>query len=78
MVSNTMPRTLVAIDAAERVHHDGDTEEACQPFLTVLTALPDVSRRGLVRHQAADPYHSSPAQHRKESAVRDLRDVLAA
>ncbi|MFD9877067.1 hypothetical protein [[Kitasatospora] papulosa] len=73
-----MTRSLVAIDAAECVHHDGDTEEACQHVLMVLTALSGASRSGLVRHQAADPYHSSPAEHRKESAVRDLRDVLTA
>ncbi|MFD9744818.1 hypothetical protein [[Kitasatospora] papulosa] len=78
MVSHTMTRSLVAIDAAECVHHDGDTEEACQHVLTVLTALSDASRSGLVRHRATDLYYSSPAQHQKESAVRDLRDVLTA
>ncbi|MFJ4126311.1 hypothetical protein OG336_00650 [[Kitasatospora] papulosa] len=73
-----MNRSLVAIVAAECVHHDGDTEEACEHVLMVLTALSDASRSGLVRHRATDLYHSSPAEHQKESAVRDLRDVLTA
>ncbi|MFF9690496.1 hypothetical protein [Streptomyces sp. NPDC014623] len=75
--TSTMTRSLLAIDAATCVHHDGDTEEACRRVISVLTALPDAYRGGLVRHRATDLYHSIPSQHHQESAVQDLRDVLA-
>ncbi|MGX4695175.1 hypothetical protein [Streptomyces sp. JNUCC 63] len=76
--TSTMTRSLLTIDAAACVHHDGDTEQACRRTVAVLDGLPDAYRTGLVRRRALDLYHSIPAQHHRESAVRELRDVLAA
>lgn len=76
--TSTMTRSLLMIDGATCVHHDGDTEQACQRTVTVLSGLPDVYRTGLVHRRALDLYRSIPAQHRREGAVRELRDVLAA
>ncbi|MFI9041279.1 hypothetical protein [Streptomyces sp. NPDC053726] len=76
--TSTMTRSLLAIDAAACFHHDGDTEQACQRAVAILAALPDAYRTGLVHHRALDLYYSIPAQHREESAVRELHDVLAA
>ncbi|MDX3587622.1 hypothetical protein [Streptomyces europaeiscabiei] len=76
--TSTMTRTLLTIDAATCSHHDGDTEQACRRTVTALTALPDGFRTGLVRRRALDLYEAIPAQHHRERAVRELRDVLAA
>ena len=42
-----------------------------------LTGLPDGYRTGLVRRRALDLYEAIPAQHHRERAVRELRDVVA-
>ncbi|MFJ8896692.1 hypothetical protein ACIRCZ_19070 [Leifsonia sp. NPDC102414] len=76
--TSTMTRSLLTIDAAACVHHDGDTEQACRRTVAVLDGLPDAYRTGLVHRRALDLYRSVPAQHHRESAVRELRDVLAA
>ncbi|MFJ9668785.1 hypothetical protein ACIRPP_29955 [Streptomyces sp. NPDC101219] len=76
--TSSMTRTLLNIDAAACAHHDGDTEQACHRTITALTALPDGYRTGLVRRRALDLYEAIPAQHHREDAVRELRDVLAA
>ncbi|MEU9471310.1 hypothetical protein AB0D78_32740 [Streptomyces avermitilis] len=75
--TSTMTRTLLNIDAAACSHHDGDTEQACRRTVTALTALPDGYRTGLVRRRALDLYEAIPAQHHRERAVRELRDVVA-
>ncbi len=76
--TSTMTRSLLTIDAATCVHHDGDTEEACQRTVAVMSGLPAAYRTGLVQRRALDLYRSIPAQHHHEAAVRELRDVLAA
>ncbi|MFE1927499.1 hypothetical protein ACFW91_33705 [Streptomyces asoensis] len=72
-----MTRTLLNIDAAACSHHDGDTEQACRRAVDALTGLPDGYRTGLVRRRAMDLYEAIPAQHHRERAVRELRDVVA-
>ncbi|MEU3787723.1 hypothetical protein [Streptomyces sp900129855] len=47
-------------------------------FARALTALPVDFRTGLVRHRALDLYEAIPAQHHRERAVRELRDMLSA
>ncbi|MEU0476372.1 hypothetical protein [Streptomyces olivaceus] len=76
--TSTMTRTLLNIDAAACSHHDGDTEQACRRTVVALTALPVDYRTGLVRRRALDLYEAIPAQHYRERAVRELRDLLAA
>jgi hypothetical protein len=75
--TSTMTRTLLNIDAATCSHHDGDTEQACRRTVDALTALPVDYRTGLVRRRALDLYEAIPAQHHRERAVRELRDVVA-
>ncbi|MBC9730559.1 hypothetical protein [Streptomyces sp. TRM68367] len=75
--TSTMTRTLLNIDAAACSHHDGDTEQACRRAVDALTALPVDFRTGLVRRRALDLYEAIPAQHHRERAVRELRDVVA-
>ncbi|MFH7340612.1 hypothetical protein [Streptomyces sp. KHY 26] len=74
--TSTMTRSLLTIDAATCVHQDGDTEEACQRTVAVLTDLPDAYRTGLVHRRALDLYRSIPAQHHRERSVAELRDAL--
>ncbi|WP_240364010.1 hypothetical protein [Streptomyces sp. RLB3-6] len=76
--TSTMTRTLLTIDGAACSHHDGDSEEACRRTVAALTGLSDGYRTGLVRRRAQDMYEAIPAQHHRERAVRELRDVLAA
>ncbi|MFF7954003.1 hypothetical protein [Streptomyces griseorubiginosus] len=76
--TSTMTRSLLTIDAATCIHHDGDTEEACLRTVAVMSGLPPVYRAGLVQRRALDLYRSIPAQHQHEPAVRGLREVLAA
>ncbi|MGW5477728.1 hypothetical protein [Streptomyces sp. NPDC004008] len=76
--TSTMTRSLLTIDAAACLHHDGDTEQACRRAVAVLTDLPSAYRTGLVHRRALDLYRSIPAQHHHEKAVRQLQDVLAA
>ncbi|QDN84418.1 helix-turn-helix transcriptional regulator [Streptomyces sp. RLB3-6] len=76
--TSTMTRSLLTIDAAACVHHDGDTEEACRRTVAVLDGLPEAYRAGLVHRRALDLYRSIPAQRHREGAVRELGDVLAA
>ncbi|MEV6781209.1 helix-turn-helix transcriptional regulator [Streptomyces sp. NPDC051098] len=76
--TSTMTRSLLTIDAAACLHHDGDTEQACQRAVAVMSRLPDAYRTGLVRRRALDLYRSVPAQHHHERAVRELHDVLTA
>ncbi|QDN94723.1 hypothetical protein FNV61_55445 [Streptomyces sp. RLB3-6] len=66
------------MDGAACSHHDGDSEEACRRTVAALTGLSDGYRTGLVRRRAQDMYEAIPAQHHRERAVRELRDVLAA
>ncbi|MGA5515422.1 hypothetical protein ACPCK2_04025 [Streptomyces pseudogriseolus] len=54
-----------------------NTEQACRRTVDALTALPVHYRTGLVRRRALDLYEAIPAQHPREHAVRELRDVLA-
>ncbi|WP_053710767.1 hypothetical protein [Streptomyces sp. NRRL B-3648] len=75
--TSIMTRTLLNIDAAACSHHDGDTEQACRRTVAALTALPGDYRTGLVRRRALDLYKAIPAQHHRERAVRELRDVVA-
>ncbi|WP_217625766.1 hypothetical protein [Streptomyces lunaelactis] len=76
--TSTMTRSLLTIDEATCFHHDGDTEQACRRTIGVLDSLPAAYRTGLVHRRATDLYHSIPARHRHEAAVRELRDALAA
>ncbi|MBD0844227.1 helix-turn-helix transcriptional regulator [Streptomyces sp. TRM68416] len=76
--TSTMTRALLTIDAATCTHHDGDTEQACERTVAVLSGLPDAYRTGLVRRRALDLYQSIPAQHHQEAAVRELREALVA
>jgi hypothetical protein len=73
-----MTRSLLAIDAAACAHYGGDTPEACQRTVAVLSSLPDSYRTGLVHRRALDLYRSIPVQHHQEPTVRRLREVLAA
>lgn len=75
--TSTMTRSLLTIDAATCVHHDGDTEEACRRVTTVLTPLPEAFRSGLVHQRAMGLLRSIPAQSHDERAVLELREVLA-
>ncbi|MFD9443775.1 hypothetical protein [Streptomyces sp. NPDC060001] len=56
---------------------DSDTEVARQRTFAVVGALPDAYRGGLMHQRPMSLFHSIPAQHHRESAVRELRDVLA-
>ncbi|MEU4352696.1 hypothetical protein [Streptomyces sp. NPDC023838] len=76
--TSTMTRSLLAVDAAMCLHHDGDTEQACRRAVAVLDGLPAAYRTGLVHQRARDLYHAVPARHHREPAVEDLRDILAA
>ncbi|MEU2226702.1 hypothetical protein [Streptomyces sp. NPDC018347] len=76
--TSTMTRALLTLDAAARVHHDGDTHEACRCTVTVLSTLPAAYRTGLVHRRALDLYYSIPAQHHQQTAVRELHEALAA
>ncbi|SFN95575.1 hypothetical protein SAMN04487980_104017 [Streptomyces sp. cf124] len=74
--TSTMTRTLLTIDAAACSDHDGDTEQACRRTVAALTVLPVDYCTGLVRRRALDLCEAIPAQHHRERAVRELRDVL--
>ncbi|MDF3141086.1 hypothetical protein PBV88_07160, partial [Streptomyces sp. T21Q-yed] len=76
--TSTMTRSLLKIDAATCVHHDGDPDEACRRTIAVMDSLPEAYRSGLVRRRALDLYRAIPAHHHQEAAVRELRDALAA
>ncbi|TLS45011.1 hypothetical protein FE633_17500 [Streptomyces montanus] len=76
--TSTMTRSLLQIDAAACLRHDGDPEQACQRTIAVMDDLPHAYRTGLVHRRALDLYRSIAAQHHREPAVRQLRDVLAA
>ncbi|MFI2764865.1 hypothetical protein ACH5A3_39550 [Streptomyces echinatus] len=76
--TSTMTRSLLTIDAATCIHHAGSTQEACQRTVAVLSALPAAYRTGLVQRRALDLYRSIPAQRQRETAVRELREALAA
>ncbi|MCX4411612.1 helix-turn-helix transcriptional regulator [Streptomyces sp. NBC_01764] len=76
--TSTMTRSLLRIDAAACLRHDGDPEQACRRTVAVMDGLPDAYRTGLVHRRALDLYRSIPTQHHREAAVRQLRDVLAA
>ncbi|WP_245226583.1 hypothetical protein [Streptomyces smyrnaeus] len=43
----------------------------------VAQSLPVDYRTGLVRRRALDLYEAIPAQHHRERAVQELRDVVA-
>ncbi|MFE9813169.1 hypothetical protein [Streptomyces sp. NPDC005548] len=76
--TSTMTRTLLTIDGAACAHHDGDTEQACHRAVAALVALPGDFRTGLVYRRALDLYEAIPAQHHRERAVLELREILAA
>ncbi|WP_019074431.1 hypothetical protein [Streptomyces hokutonensis] len=76
--TSTMTRTLLTIDGAACAHHDGNSTEACRRTVAALAALPGDFRTGLVHRRAQDLYEAIPAQHHRERALRELRDVLAA
>ncbi|WP_329416850.1 hypothetical protein OG802_34870 [Streptomyces sp. NBC_00704] len=75
--TSTMTRSRLTVDAAACVHHDGRTDEACRRSSPSGDGLPDAYRAGLVHRRALDLYRSTPAQHQREGAVRELRDAVA-
>ncbi|MFF8601863.1 helix-turn-helix domain-containing protein [Streptomyces sp. NPDC015232] len=75
--TSTMTRSLLTIDDAACFHHDGESEQACRRTVAVLDGLPAAYRTGLVHRRAQDLYHSIPAHHHREPAVRELREALA-
>lgn len=76
--TSTMTRSLLAVDAAVCLHHDGDTGQACRHAAQVLDGLPPAYRAGLVHQRARDLYHAIPTRHHREPAVEALRESLAA
>ncbi|MEW1599349.1 helix-turn-helix transcriptional regulator [Streptomyces sp. NPDC093808] len=76
--TSTMTRSLLTVDTATCLHHDGDTEQACRRTTAVLDSLPTAYRTGLVHQRAEDLYRSIPARHHLEPAMVELRDALAA
>ncbi|MGW4786747.1 hypothetical protein [Streptomyces sp. NPDC004230] len=58
--TSTVTRTLLNIDAVERSHHDGNTEQACRRTVADLAALPADYCTGLVRRRALDLYKAIP------------------
>ncbi|MFD0372875.1 helix-turn-helix domain-containing protein [Streptomyces sp. NPDC127114] len=76
--TSTMTRSLLAIDAATCLHHDGDTHQACRQTIDVLTGLTPAYRTGLIHQRAMGLYQSIPTRHHHERVVRELHQVLAA
>ncbi|WFB88288.1 MULTISPECIES: hypothetical protein [Streptomyces] len=74
--TSSMTRTLLNIGTAACSHHDGGTEQASRRTVDALTALPVDFRTGPVRRRALDLFEAIPAQHQREQAVRELRDVV--
>ncbi|MGW1471989.1 MULTISPECIES: hypothetical protein [Streptomyces] len=74
--TRSMTRTLLNIVTAACSHHDGGTEQTCRRTVDALTALPVDFRTGPVRRRALDLFEAIPAQHHREQAVRELRDVV--
>ena len=75
--SGSMAGALLRIDAAACLHHEGDTQGACEAATAALTDLPPAFRTGLTRGRALDLYRSIPPRHHHEQAARDLRSALA-
>jgi hypothetical protein len=71
-------KSLLQLDGATCLHHDGDTEEACNRAVAALSVLPDAYRTGLVHRRAMDLYEAILGPRHAEPAVRELGDLLAA
>ncbi|MQY16228.1 hypothetical protein SRB5_64260 [Streptomyces sp. RB5] len=75
--ASRMTRALIQIDAAVCTHKKGDPATACHQASAALEALPPGYRTGLTHTRALDLYRAIPAEHHREPAVRNLRQVLA-
>ncbi|MFC3988117.1 hypothetical protein [Actinoplanes siamensis] len=72
-----MTRTLLLLDGAMCVRHDGDPAGGCQAAVDALTRRPGSYRAGLVRQRAAELYASVPASDRNLAEAQRLADLLA-
>jgi hypothetical protein len=69
-------RTLIELDRADCLAHDGDPTTAMHHATRVLTDLPDEQRRGLILLRGRQILHSLRDDDRALPAARDFRDVL--
>ncbi|WP_436760437.1 helix-turn-helix domain-containing protein [Streptosporangium sp. V21-05] len=70
-------RTLIHLDWALCLAHDGDTAAAAAHATTALVALPHEHRSHLIIERARHLTNSVPASRLKLSEVRALKEVLA-
>ncbi|HEY9474532.1 MAG TPA: hypothetical protein VIS06_11875 [Mycobacteriales bacterium] len=74
--SDYLDRTLVRLDRATCLAHDGDTKTAMSHATHTLANLTDEQRRGIITLRARDLVHSLPSAERALPAVRELGDLL--
>ena len=71
-----MTRTLLLLDSATCLRHEGDTDGACTTAADVLTQAPERFRGGLVRQRAVDLYRSVPDASQTSPPARRLAELL--
>ena len=69
-------RTLIELDRADCLAHDGDPTTATHHATRVLTALPDEQRRGLILLRGRQVLDTLGEKARALPAANDFRDIL--
>ncbi len=69
-------RTLIQLDRAHCLMHDGGPAAVMASMLETLTAMPDEQRQGLITLRAHDVLRAVPLRHRELAPVREVRDLL--
>jgi hypothetical protein len=75
--TDVFDRTLIELDRASCLAHDGDATGAVRHAVDVLIRLPDEQRRGLILLRARQVLGSLGADARALPAARDLHELLA-
>lgn len=75
--SDYMDRTMIQLDRASCLAHDGDTTGAMAGATGAVASLTDEQRRGIISLRTHDTIAALPAGQRGLPAVRDLRELLA-
>ncbi len=74
--SDYMDRTMIHLDRANCLAHDGDVTGAVAIVVQAATPLTDQQRQGIIAVRAQETIAILPPRHRALPAVRDLHDLL--